>query len=763
MGQIIGRTAKPDACNIRSLSSFGIPAAGQHILVSTDNSVMQNGQGNFDAYVVGDGTTAATALPLQYLADTTFNKASKNAISAKAVNEELENIIYMDDSVITDITSTLTISEKSYNKLTGVANQNAGEHSDLIDVSEGDTFLVTGTYAYYTCLIAEFNSSGTFVSAKGTTDGSAINAVDFEYVVPAGVSKVGFSTREPRYYPIGVKKIERKTIKEAIEELDEKKADKTELSESIENKIGTTFTAQNGTYTFSDGVHKIIYNQTGGTARLTQLISRDIIPQEQGKKVFIGCMMRLSNVTAMPTKCAVLLNCVDGFTEVFAISNPRINEWLYVCGTYEYQTTNTSSDQTFIIQASVQTSAQMTMEIKNIIISEALQDYGTETNDVYKAILNSLNWNTENPLPIFGKTASLERILTNYKNDGILVEDKIVTVGTPASGDTRENYPSLTEAIQVLSKFYPSYRSGGIRCEVKILEGTTINEQIYVDGVDLSFITISKDGYDTSSWSFDDVAPLIASGSQFTAGGTTYTELPYVPVNADGWRGVTHDSRGDVCLFRAENGGRLPQINAVFKLTSNPQNLQVCGILCNRGAEAVVRTLCGFENFYDGVISNNESSITIREGVTMNCTRWGCHSRHNGEVSARSVIATGCGSSATSTECAAACSDRIADLDVREAYLGNSYVAIRCMNTSRINANGCHIIGGGASGVAVCISQFGSILNASGSEFTNLAGDIFAVNYGGEIVAFAPNITNVSGTTFNQEKNALTQAGIIFG
>ena len=65
MGQIIGRAAKPDACNLRSLSSYGIPAAGQHILVSTDNSAMQNGQGIFDAYVVGDGKTAATALLLK--------------------------------------------------------------------------------------------------------------------------------------------------------------------------------------------------------------------------------------------------------------------------------------------------------------------------------------------------------------------------------------------------------------------------------------------------------------------------------------------------------------------------------------------------------------------------------------------------------------------------------------------------------------------------------------------------------------------------
>lgn len=67
MGQIRGKKAHIYACNIRSLSSFGIPYAGMHILVSTDNSATEDGQGNFDAYVVGDGHTAAENLPLQYL------------------------------------------------------------------------------------------------------------------------------------------------------------------------------------------------------------------------------------------------------------------------------------------------------------------------------------------------------------------------------------------------------------------------------------------------------------------------------------------------------------------------------------------------------------------------------------------------------------------------------------------------------------------------------------------------------------------------
>lgn len=65
MGQIRGTKAKISACNIRSLSSFGIPYAGMHILVSTDNSAMEDGNGNFDAYVVGNGRDAATALELK--------------------------------------------------------------------------------------------------------------------------------------------------------------------------------------------------------------------------------------------------------------------------------------------------------------------------------------------------------------------------------------------------------------------------------------------------------------------------------------------------------------------------------------------------------------------------------------------------------------------------------------------------------------------------------------------------------------------------
>lgn len=69
MGQIVGGAAKPKRCNLNKLSQLGTPAAGEHILVSSDNSMNAAGQGNFDCYIVGDGTTAATALELKSLRD----------------------------------------------------------------------------------------------------------------------------------------------------------------------------------------------------------------------------------------------------------------------------------------------------------------------------------------------------------------------------------------------------------------------------------------------------------------------------------------------------------------------------------------------------------------------------------------------------------------------------------------------------------------------------------------------------------------------
>lgn len=67
MGQIAGKYDFFSRVNLKDLGTIPTPAAGEYILVSSDNSMNEAGQGNFSAYIVGDGTKAATALPLQYI------------------------------------------------------------------------------------------------------------------------------------------------------------------------------------------------------------------------------------------------------------------------------------------------------------------------------------------------------------------------------------------------------------------------------------------------------------------------------------------------------------------------------------------------------------------------------------------------------------------------------------------------------------------------------------------------------------------------
>lgn len=65
MGQIVSSAAKPKRCNLNQLSQVPTPAAGEYILVSSDNSMNAAGQGIFDCYIEGDGQKAATALELK--------------------------------------------------------------------------------------------------------------------------------------------------------------------------------------------------------------------------------------------------------------------------------------------------------------------------------------------------------------------------------------------------------------------------------------------------------------------------------------------------------------------------------------------------------------------------------------------------------------------------------------------------------------------------------------------------------------------------
>lgn len=143
MGQIIGRAAKPDACNLRSLSSYGIPAAGQHILVSTDNSAMQNGQGNFDYYIVGNGTDAATALPLLPITP----ELEELAEDIEDINDRLigiPDVEWEDINISSESDSELSAYMNANNGDISAQAENLGRKLYFYKVAAGEKYHITG-------------------------------------------------------------------------------------------------------------------------------------------------------------------------------------------------------------------------------------------------------------------------------------------------------------------------------------------------------------------------------------------------------------------------------------------------------------------------------------------------------------------------------------------------------------------------------------------------------------------------------------------
>lgn len=69
MGQIVGTSAKVKRCNLNAIQTNGsqystVLADGEYMLVCSDNTMTSDGNGIFDAYVVGDGTKTCGALDI---------------------------------------------------------------------------------------------------------------------------------------------------------------------------------------------------------------------------------------------------------------------------------------------------------------------------------------------------------------------------------------------------------------------------------------------------------------------------------------------------------------------------------------------------------------------------------------------------------------------------------------------------------------------------------------------------------------------------
>ena len=134
MGQIVSSAAKPKRCNANQLSQVPTPAAGEYILVSSDNSMNAAGQGNFDCYIVGDGTTAASSLAV--------NKINQDIIDR--IND-LESVLQKTVKVSDNYDSSIWAYMNATNGSISAQQESTTRELLLYKALKGEKFRVTGS------------------------------------------------------------------------------------------------------------------------------------------------------------------------------------------------------------------------------------------------------------------------------------------------------------------------------------------------------------------------------------------------------------------------------------------------------------------------------------------------------------------------------------------------------------------------------------------------------------------------------------------
>lgn len=139
-------------------------------------------------------------------------------MSQKATTEAIAEKTEYNNIIEEDITSNLTI-ESGFHYSNGLkkVTQSGMSCTNLIGVKEGDKFKITATYGYITPLVAEFDNSQTMISYHLFESSGTVQAVDYNYTVPSGVSYIAVNNRAQSRNPTKVITCVKDTVKHRIE------------------------------------------------------------------------------------------------------------------------------------------------------------------------------------------------------------------------------------------------------------------------------------------------------------------------------------------------------------------------------------------------------------------------------------------------------------------------------------------------------------------------------------------------------------------
>jgi hypothetical protein len=759
-----GYVAVDDVYNPESHNAQSGEAVKQAIdeaLENFDFDILENFETTDNKATTIDENSTDTQYPS---AKAVYDFVNENQVNVDGDINNIKNSIG-NTTYIKDITDTFTLSNGYYSKSTGAFTANAtAQGTEIFPVIVGEKYYVTGAYGFFASLIVAFDENNTYLPDKSvfSSENANTNVDDYEYIIPEGVAYIGCSTRlagtSAASKNLIVKKefTELNNVQELVRETAQEVADTVSLNatnvcpngnfEDTSNwnarNTGTNLSISNNIATVTN-----IPDTSAGQIGITQSLDKDALPQIANSVWFISAKIKVPKETQ---RIQMTLNNVDGYETLYVNTDVKISDdYITICGVKRF-TQSTLSGATLGITADFNRYyyPDFSCEIKEVTIIKDIDNTFTDEQikNIYSAILEQHGGYIDGSVNVAGVKGTLNKLNYDYANDGIVTKNKVVTVGE--NGD----FKTINQALRYLSKFYPAYLDGGIECEVKILDGTVINEQIRLERIDLSHISITTDNADNT-----------------------------VQVDVTGWGGITHDTRGNKPFFSAEYGARLPCIKCLFscivpeggwipsKYTDESGNEVetniAVGYFCNRGSTGVIAgettysgstsqglANVGFENFYDNIIANNNSEIVLREAIARNAGRYGVMARHISRVSARSADITNCADTA-------AYADRSSMMDIRFADVSGSNNGLQCFNTSNMTA--VETIANNITNI-VADSREGSVLNCA--EMTiDTAKDVFKVLNGGTVIATSTSPTNVSGTLNSKERNTVDINGIIYG
>lgn len=329
---------------------------------------------------------------------------------------------------------------------------------------------------------------------------------------------------------------------------------------------------------------------------------------------------------------------------------------------------------------------------------------------------------------------------------------EIVTVGS--GGD----FATINEALEYLSQRHARFWQEGYTAEIRLLFGFVMEEQVFVEGVDLGWITITSEAVEVTI----NRAALTESVEIISPGSISSERYP---------------------AFAAFNGATLPIIGVLFNMNNSGESLQRDGFLVAENSNLIIKPDGGIKNVGigsvfgtptpHGILATGNSRVMAARGIFSGCAVG------VGVDFGSSVVLDYANISDTifqpvSVSYGSRLSAHDADLSnggwEGVSVIYNSTANLLQANISGSGGDGLHVTGGSVVNAGAAnltnnergiLSAAGSFVNANSAD-TRVDGvsdgpDDMVVSVGGIISAHEA----LGGT--NITKNTLTPNGIIFG